>query len=98
MPSRCDLIHRSLTKGVSGPWRDFSRKSEVRKPALWGREAGTDRVFLFDSLRGGLADPRLRATFSPAHPLARRDVPLARARAFLLFFFQSRMERMRGED
>jgi hypothetical protein len=25
---------------------------------------------------------RLRATFSPAHPLARRDVPLARARAF----------------
>ena len=26
---------------------------------------------------GGLVDPRLRATFSPAHPLARRDVPLA---------------------
>ena len=31
---------------------------------------------------GNLVDPRLRATFSPAHPLARRDVPLARARAF----------------
>ena len=26
--------------------------------------------------------PPLRATFSPAHPLARRDVPVARARAF----------------
>ena len=26
--------------------------------------------------------PSLRAAFSPAHPLARRDVPLARARAF----------------
>src|SRR6267143_6174297 len=28
----------------------------------------------------GLIDLPLRATFSPAHPLARRDVPLARAR------------------
>ena len=35
------------------------------------------------SLQGwGLIDLPLRATFSPAHPLARRDVPLARARAF----------------
>ena len=23
---------------------DFRRKSEIRKPALWGRKAGTDRV------------------------------------------------------
>src|SRR6202795_4534403 len=30
----------------------------------------------------GLIDLPLRATFSPTHPLARRDVPLARARAF----------------
>ncbi len=29
----------------------------------------------------GLIDLPLRASFSPAHPLARRDVPLARARA-----------------
>jgi hypothetical protein len=29
----------------------------------------------------GLIDLPLRATFSPSHPLARRDVPLARARA-----------------
>jgi hypothetical protein len=39
------------------------------------------------SLKGwGLIDLPLRATFSPAHPLARRDVPLARASAscFLL--------------
>ena len=35
------------------------------------------------SLQGwGLIDLPLRATFSPAHPLARRDVPLAQARAF----------------
>ena len=31
----------------------------------------------------GLIDLPLRATFSPAHPLARRDVPLARARVSL---------------
>jgi len=31
---------------------------------------------------GGSIGLRLRATFSPAHPLARRDVPLAQARAF----------------
>ena len=30
----------------------------------------------------GLIDLPLRTAFSPAHPLARRDVPLARARAF----------------
>ena len=35
------------------------------------------------SLQGwGLIDLLLRATFSPAHPLARRDVPVALARAF----------------
>jgi len=35
----------------------------------------------------GLIDLPLRAAFSPAHPMARRDVPLALARAscFLLF-------------
>jgi hypothetical protein len=32
------------------------------------------------SVEGGLEGLPLRATFSPAHPLARRDVPLARAR------------------
>ena len=30
----------------------------------------------------GLIDLPLRAAFSPAHPQARRDMPLARARAF----------------
>ena len=33
-------------------------------------------------LEGGLFGLPLRVAFSPAHPLARRDVPLARARAF----------------
>ena len=36
----------------------------------------------FSSPEGGLFGLPLRAAFSPAHPLARRDVPLARARAF----------------
>ena len=35
----------------------------------------------------GLNDLPLRASFSPSHPLARRDVPLARARAFYSFLF-----------
>jgi hypothetical protein len=35
-------------------------------------------------LEGGLFGLPLRATFSPAHPLARRDVPLAQARALRL--------------
>ena len=39
------------------------------------------------SLQGGLIDLPLRAAFSPARPLARRDVPSARARAFLSFHF-----------
>jgi hypothetical protein len=38
-------------------------------------------LLVFSSLEGGLLDLPLRATFSPAHPLARRDVPSARARA-----------------
>ena len=38
------------------------------------------------SLEGwGLIDLPPRATFSPAHPLARRDVPVTLARAFLSF-------------
>ena len=35
-----------------------------------------------------LFKPPLRATFSPAHPLARRDVPLARASTFLSYAFR----------
>ena len=48
------------------------------------------------SLKGwGLIDLPLRATFSPAHPLARRDVPLARARAscFLLCIIKPSLPR-----
>ena len=33
-------------------------------------------------LLSGSSDLLLRAAFSPAHPIARRDVPLAQARAF----------------
>src|ERR1051325_2261000 len=34
------------------------------------------------TLEAARDDFQLRATFSPSHPLARRDVPLTRARAF----------------
>ncbi len=41
------------------------------------------QAYLFSPFRDGeLIDFLLRAAFSPAHPLARRDAPLARARAF----------------
>ena len=36
----------------------------------------------FPSPEGGLIGLPMLAAFSPAHPLARRDVPLTRARAF----------------
>ena len=32
--------------------------------------------------KGSLVDPRLRATFSPAHPMAHQGVPLAQASTF----------------
>jgi hypothetical protein len=35
----------SVSLGVcQGLGADFRRKSEIRKPALWGRKAGADRV------------------------------------------------------
>src|SRR5262245_4317555 len=37
------------------------------------------------SQRWELIDLPLRATFSPSHPLARRDVPLTQGRVFLCF-------------
>ena len=42
------------------------------------------RLIAFSSGEGVLLDQPLRAAFSHAHPLAHRDVPLARARAFQL--------------
>jgi hypothetical protein len=49
-------------------------------------------VFQFSHymFKGGLVDPRLHATFSPAHPLARRDVPYAQARVFQFSHFTFR--------
>ena len=45
------------------------------------------------SLQGwGLIDLPLRATFSPAHPLARRDVPLARSEALPISLYLSLRE------
>jgi hypothetical protein len=78
-----EQLGRSLTARIEGPL------SEVGPL----RAKGTVHAFLhlpFPCVRacfsftreGGLFGLPLRATFSPAHPLARRDVPLARARAF----------------
>ena len=39
-------------------------------------------LLAFSSREGGLFGLPLRAAFSPSHPLARRDVPLARASTF----------------
>ena len=48
-----------------------------------GRDGyGGSRHSIPSSTAGWLSYPSLRATFSPAHPVARRDVPLARSRAF----------------
>jgi hypothetical protein len=44
--------------------------------------ASSERRSSIFSLEGGLEGLPLRVTFSPSYPLARRDVPLARARAF----------------
>src|SRR4029077_18665694 len=41
-----------------------------------------DHRFSAFFLEGGLDDLPLRVFFPPAHPLARRDVPLARAKVF----------------
>jgi hypothetical protein len=50
----------------------------------------TARVFPIPHFifKGGLVDPRLRAAFSPARPLAPRDVPLARASTFVSCAFR----------
>jgi len=43
---RADTI-RSIdlsSRVCQGLGADFRRKSEIRKPALWGRKAGTDRL------------------------------------------------------
>jgi hypothetical protein len=50
----------------------------------------TARVFPipYFTFKGSLIDPRLRATFSPAYPLARRNVPLTRTSTFLSCAFR----------
>ena len=57
MGSQCPCPFKSRQRGIKqyfflsvslgvcrGLGADFRRKSEIRKPALWGRKAGTDRV------------------------------------------------------
>jgi len=44
MRNRSTAFSLSLSGCVQGLGVDFRRKSEIRKFALWGRKAGTDRV------------------------------------------------------
>jgi hypothetical protein len=43
------------------------------------------QVYHDEPMGGGLAFPNLRADFSPVHPRARRDVPVAMAKAVQSF-------------
>src|SRR5882762_7890838 len=72
MTHRINRAHRQFKKAVQhGRASDHDYRWSLQARSL--------------SLQGwGLIDLPLRAAFSPAHPLARRDVPLARARAFQL--------------
>jgi hypothetical protein len=70
MTHRINRAHRQFKKAVQ-----HGRASD--HDYRWSLQA---RSFSLQGCR--LIDLPLRATFSPAHPLARRDVPLARARAF----------------
>jgi hypothetical protein len=53
----------------------------------WRRPGSPTTLAFLLLFKGGPIGLRLRATFSPAHPLARRDVPLARARVFQLSLY-----------
>ena len=73
------LTSRLLIKAAGGVLVPLRPSSEVTDGSLQARSL---------SLQGwGLIDLPLRATFSPAHPLARRDVPSSRARAFRFSHF-----------
>jgi hypothetical protein len=70
-------LHRGGSASTENYWS--------RPSPLMLREHRTTRIFpIYLSPSWGVtwSNPQLRATFSPAHPLARRDVPLGRARAF----------------
>ncbi len=75
-PHVCD-IGRTLCRMLNKA-RLLTRPTLARRDAPCPKQ-GRSKL----SLHKGWPGPQLRATFSPAHPLTRRDVPFARARAFL---------------
>ena len=78
------MVHTSRATGVDHT--GCSKRPDFSPALPWRAEtrhvpsktAASDYLLRY---RGGWDDPT-RATFSPAHPLARRDVPVAQARAF----------------
>ena len=80
---------------MPGPCGSIAERTGPHFPTFSGLGISLERVastcptalaFLL-LFKGGSIGLRLRATFSPAHPLARRDVPLARARVFQLSLY-----------
>ena len=63
------------------PTYSFNPKGCLRATRTLPEERGIQRTS-YPFLWGGPFGLQLRAAFSPAHPLARRDLPLTRARAF----------------
>jgi len=57
-----NLFRGSPTRLARRVSRRLCRRSEEAEAVRGRRKAGTDQIFLFGSLRGGLADPRLRAS------------------------------------
>ena len=69
-----DSDSTSLSRGGPEATLNYAHRASTLK---WSLQACQP-----SPLEGGLFDLPLRAAFSPAHPLARRDVPLPQTRAF----------------
>jgi hypothetical protein len=77
--TRDHATYLSISPPLPGEWADCTLLRTLRNHQL--SKCSLQACFFF-SQGWGLIDLPLRAAFSPAHPRARRDVPLARARAF----------------
>ena len=75
------ILRARRAPGRSPPsFRDRALQEQRRPSSL--PSSHTPSTLARFSREGDLFGLPLRAAFSPSHPLARRDVPLARARAF----------------
>ncbi len=76
------------------PTYSLNPKGCLRATRTLPEERGIQRTS-YPFLCGGPFGLQLRAAFSPVHPLARRDVPLARARAFCFLLCNITPSRLR---